>query len=121
MSRTGCISDQVQLTALEPGTVVEVATHSRTYRIECPRRGELLISGHSEFCPRPLSARVGSAGSQFIPNFIGIGMRLEAHCSNGVTFRTSPIIDIQVLAVGLYRGQYKIVDTRSSSRLTSAL
>ena len=76
MSRSGCISDQVLLTELEPGTVVEVATHTRTYRIDCRQRGELLFSGHPEFCPHPVSARIGSVGSQLIPDLIGVGMRL---------------------------------------------
>lgn len=120
MSRSGCISDQVQLTELESGTVVEVATHTRTYRIECRKGGELFISGHPEFCPEPVSARIGSAGSQFIPDLIGVGMRLEAQTANGVMFRTSPIADIRVYEVGLYRGQYRIVDT-GASRLTPTL
>jgi len=41
---------------LEPGSVVDVETRSRHYRIECLGGSAVRISGHPQFCPSPVSA-----------------------------------------------------------------
>ena len=41
---------------LEPGSVLDVETRSRHYRIECLGGSAVRISGHPQFCPSPVSA-----------------------------------------------------------------
>jgi hypothetical protein len=41
-----------------PGSVIDVYTDSRHYRIECMGGDAIRISGHPRFCPRPVEARL---------------------------------------------------------------
>ena len=43
---------------LEPGSVVEVETKSRHYRIECLGGNSVRISGHPQYCPEPVPAKL---------------------------------------------------------------
>ena len=43
---------------LEPGSVLDVETRSRHYRIECLGGDSVRISGHPEYCPQPVPARL---------------------------------------------------------------
>src|SRR5690242_16141635 len=43
---------------LEPGSVLDVETRSRHYRIECLGGDSVRISGHPQLCPEPVAARL---------------------------------------------------------------
>lgn len=94
------IEGGVFLDALPEGATLEMQTENRRYRILNRGRGQVLISGHPEFCPRPLRAFIhGSTwgGSMIKVGFIGRGMRLEFAPVNGVVITTSRIIDIRTV------------------------
>jgi len=47
----------VYLHDLDPGSVLDVETKSRRYKIKYLGGGDILISGHSSLCPSPVSAK----------------------------------------------------------------
>lgn len=56
------ISEGIAVTSLNPGSVLEVETKNRRYKIECVRGDQIRISGHPSICPTPTAARlVGSS------------------------------------------------------------
>jgi len=46
---------------LAPGTLVEVETKSRCYQIESIEGNRVLISGHPDYCPEPVTAWLGGS------------------------------------------------------------
>lgn len=94
------IEGGVFLDALPEGAMLELQTENRRYWILNRGRGQVLISGHPEFCPRPLHACIhGSTwgGSMLKVGFIGRGMRLEFAPRNGMVITTSRILDIRTV------------------------
>ncbi len=94
------IEGGVFLDSLSEGTTLELQTENRRYRILVRDRGHVLISGHPQFCPRPLRAYIhGSTwgGSMLKVGFIGRGMRLEFVPVNGRVITTSRIVDIRTV------------------------
>src|SRR6185295_9503403 len=70
----------VDCTNLASGSVVDVETKSRHYRIRCLGGTAIRVSGHPEYCPEPVSARLhGSVDKQGSLEFgvIGRGLRLR--------------------------------------------
>jgi hypothetical protein len=73
------------LAKLEEGSVLDLETESRHYRIEYLGGEQVRISGHPRLCPTPVMAQLeGSANDSgsIEPGFIGRGMHLM--------FRRSP-------------------------------
>jgi len=59
------ISEAVDLHQLSPGSLVDVETTSRRYRIEYVGGNTMRISGHPRFCPTPVVAELqGSVDSE---------------------------------------------------------
>ena len=50
--------DGVYLEELSPGEHLEIQTRSRCYHLFNQGDGEVLISGHPEYCPEPVPVRV---------------------------------------------------------------
>lgn len=48
--------EMVDCESLKPGSLVDVETKSRHYRIECLGGQRIRISGHPEYCPEPVPA-----------------------------------------------------------------
>jgi hypothetical protein len=48
--------EMVDCQNLTPGSLVDVETRTRHYKIECLGGNKILISGHPEYCPEPSSA-----------------------------------------------------------------
>ncbi len=44
--------------SLEPGSLIDVETTSRHYRIECLGGSAIRVSGHPQFCPTPVVAQL---------------------------------------------------------------
>ena len=95
------IEGGVDLYDVPPGTVLEVQTKNHIYTIVHKARGQVLISGHPEFCPSPVEVRIhGSTwgGSMIMNHYLGRGMHLEfAHPVHQVVI-TSRIVDIHAAA-----------------------
>jgi hypothetical protein len=91
----------VYLRDLPCGAEIEVLTRNRCYRIVKQTADEALISGHPEFCPRPVLVKLDGSnwgGSMLKQGFIGRGMRLEFRHPEFRTVTTSPIADIRQVA-----------------------
>jgi hypothetical protein len=48
----------VDLKNLRPGSLIDVETKTRHYRIECLGGDAIRISGHPDYCPEPVRAQV---------------------------------------------------------------
>ena len=55
-------AEYVNCAGLPPGSLLEVETRNRQYRIECLGGGAIRISGHPEYCPNPVPGRVLESG-----------------------------------------------------------
>ncbi len=94
------IEGGVSLADVPPGTVLEVETENRVYRIIHMESGESLISGHPQFCPDPVLVRIhGSTwgGSMLKELYIGRGMHLEFRHPGYQPITTSRILEIRHL------------------------
>ena len=70
----------LDISAIRPGSVVEVQTKNTIYTILQQVGGEILIWGHPQYCPEPV--RPTSLGSTYVTGvfrkgYLGLGMRLS--------------------------------------------
>jgi len=90
----------VDLKTLTAGSIIEVETKSRHYRIEYMEGDRIRISGHPQWCPSPTLARLcGSRRglNEFTQGYIGCGMRLVfERVGDAIPVTTSEITDIRV-------------------------
>jgi hypothetical protein len=89
----------VDLKNLIPGSLLDVETKSRHYRIECLGGNAVRISGHPEYCPDPVPAQVqGSIDKEGVLEFgmIGRGMRLIVFLNNQRPITTSKVVNIRL-------------------------
>jgi hypothetical protein len=83
--------------SLEPGSLIDVETTSRHYRIECLGGSSIRISGHPRFCPTPVVAHLeGSVTSEgtIEDGIIERGMRLVCLLEDQVPLTTSKILHV---------------------------
>ena len=84
---------------LARGAVVDVETKSRHYRIECLGGNAVRISGHPEYCPDPVPARLhGSVDSEgtLELGLIQRGMRLMFLLNEHRPITTSRVLHVRV-------------------------
>jgi len=90
------------LARLEEGSVLDLETERRHYRIEYLGGEQVRISGHPQLCPTPVMAQLkGSAHDWggFEPGFIGRGMHLIFRRSDDrAPVSTSKIAEIRLLS-----------------------
>jgi hypothetical protein len=55
-------AEYVNCAGLPPGSLLEVETMNRQYRIECLGGDAILISGHPNYCPQPVTGRIMRSG-----------------------------------------------------------
>jgi hypothetical protein len=93
------IEGGVSLKDLPPATVLQIQTMHHCYTAVLLGGNEAMISGHPEFCPRPVQVAItGSTwgGSMLKCQFVGRGMNLEFHHPEYPTpIVTSPIQEIR--------------------------
>jgi hypothetical protein len=92
------IEGGVYLDDLPPGAALDVQTQNRRYKIINRGDGNVLISGHPKFCPRPVLVRIQGSnwgGSMLKARFIGRGMHLEFRHPVFRTVMTSRIVEIR--------------------------
>ena len=83
--------------SLEPGSLIDVETTSRHYRIECLGGSTIRISGHPQFCPTPVVAQLqGSVTSDgtLDEGMIERGMRLAVLIEH-IPVTTSKVLSVQ--------------------------
>jgi hypothetical protein len=72
----------VFLKDLPPSTVLQIQTMHHCYTAVLLGGSDALISGHPEFCPRPVQVAIAGStwgGSMLKLQFVGRGMHLEFH------------------------------------------
>jgi hypothetical protein len=55
-------AEYINCAGLPPGSLLEVETKNRQYRIECLGGDAIRISGHPNYCPEPVSGRIMTSG-----------------------------------------------------------
>lgn len=73
------VLEGLDLRSLRPGSLIDVETESRSYRIECLGGDAIRISGHPLYCPQPVAAQLrGSLDEEGVldAGLIEPGMRL---------------------------------------------
>jgi len=81
------------------GSLIDVETKSRHYRIECLGGSSIRISGHPDYCPDPVPAKLeGSVTEQggFELGLIGRGMRLMFVLNERRPVTTSRVLHVHV-------------------------
>ena len=92
-------TELVDCTRLANGSVIDVETKTRHYRIECQGGSVINISGHPEYCPEPVAARLhGSVDNEGALEFglIGRGMRLRFLLNENRPVTTTRVVRIRV-------------------------
>ena len=84
---------------LIPGSLIDVETKHRHYQIECLGGSAIRISGHPEYCPDPVEARLeGSLGKEAGLEWgvIGRGKRMVFRLDKHHPVTTSRVLSIHV-------------------------
>jgi hypothetical protein len=92
-------AELVDCNSLAPGSRIEVETKSRHYQIEYLGGNAIRISGHQEFCPHPVAARLhGSLDQECVLEFglLGRGMRFSFLLNDDCPVTTTRVLRIHV-------------------------
>ena len=93
------IEGGVFLNDLPPSTVLHIQTMHHCYTAVLLGGSEALISGHPEFCPKPVQVAISGStwgGSMLKLQYVGRGMHLEfRHPEYPTPIITSPIQEIR--------------------------
>ena len=92
------IEGGVYLEDLQEGARLEMQTENNLYFLRIGKDGEAIISGHPDFCPKPVRVKIhGSSwgGSMLKVAYIGRGMHLEFRHPVHKIITTSPIVEIR--------------------------
>jgi hypothetical protein len=92
-------AELVNCASLAAGSVIDVETRSRHYRMECLGGNAISISGHPEYCPQPVPARLhGSVDKHGALEFgvISRGMHLRFLLHDRQPITTSRVVRIRV-------------------------
>ena len=103
-------AELIDCKSLVRGSLIDVETKSRHYRIECLGGNAIRISGHPEYCPDPVAAQLhGSVDKEGILELglIGRGMRLMFLLDERRPVTTSRVLRVHV-------DQPKVVQPKSS-------
>jgi hypothetical protein len=92
-------AELVDCSNLVRGSLIDVETKSRHYRIECLGGNAIRISGHPEYCPDPVPAQLhGSVNKEgeLELGLIGRGMRLMVFLNDRRPVTTSRVLHVRV-------------------------
>ncbi len=84
---------------LIPGSLIDVETKSRHYRIEYLGGNSIRVSGHPEFCPDPVMATLQGSldrDGTLETDFIACGMRMIILLGDAQPITTSRILHVRV-------------------------
>jgi len=85
--------------SLAPGSLIDVETKSRHYRIECLGGNAIRISGHPDYCPEPAPAHLhGSVDKEGVLELglIGRGRRMVFLLDQNRPVTTSRVLHVRV-------------------------
>jgi len=85
--------------SLKPGSLIDVETMSRHYRIECLGGSTIRISGHPQFCPTPVVAQLQGAVTgegALEEGMIERGMRLAFVIGDDFPLTTSKVLNMHL-------------------------
>jgi hypothetical protein len=92
-------ADPLDCKSLEPGSLIDVETTSRHYRIECLGGSAVRISGNPRICPTPVVAQLqGSVNRDgtLDDGMIEHGMRLAFLIGGHLHMTTSKVVSVQL-------------------------
>jgi hypothetical protein len=92
-------AEYVDLANLDRGVQIDVETRNRHYRIECLGGGDIMISGHPEFCPAPVAGHLqGSSDKAGVlePGLIGRGKYLCFLLDSQRPITTSRVVSLHL-------------------------
>jgi hypothetical protein len=92
-------TELVNCKGLVPGSLIDVETESRHYKIECLGGSMIRISGHPDLCPDPVPAQLqGSLNEEGVMEWglIGRGMRLRFLLNEFRPVTTSSVLHVHV-------------------------
>src|SRR6185436_12963855 len=92
-------AEVVDYKSLKRGSLIDVETRNRHYRIECLGGNAVRICGHPEYCPEPVQAHLrGSVDREgaLELGLIGRGMRLVFLLNERQPVTTSRVVRLQV-------------------------
>ena|ERR1700751_1811 len=96
---TTCDLGSVNLKSLTPGSLIEIETKSRHYRIEYPGGDTIRISGHPDHCPRPVQAQLKGSIKEHGVMELGLikrGMRIMFRLNEHLSITTSTVVSVHV-------------------------
>jgi hypothetical protein len=91
--------EMINCERLMPGSMIDVETKSRHYRIECLGGNSIRVSGHPDYCPEPVRASLqGSVDQEGVLELgsIGCGMRMIFLLDNSHPITTSRVMNVHV-------------------------
>jgi hypothetical protein len=102
MTENAELREGVSLSSLHAGSVIDLETKNRHYRLEYLGGDKAWISGHPRLCPRPVMVHVeGSIGRSMESGFIGQGMHLMfRRLEDARPVTTSEITSVRVIDKG---------------------
>ena len=93
------VPEGVNPASLRPGSLIDVETRSRHYRIECLGGTAIRISGHPEYCLTPAPAHLhGSIDSEGALEYglIERGMKMRFFLDGNRPVTTSRVVSVHV-------------------------
>src|SRR5579871_630064 len=92
-------TEMIDIKSLAPGSLIDVETKSRHYRIECLGGSSMRISGHPDYCPEPVPARLQGSfdkRGELEPGLIGRGKHLQFLLNDWRPVTTTRILHLHV-------------------------
>jgi|HubBroStandDraft_1064217.scaffolds.fasta_scaffold41955_3 hypothetical protein len=105
MTETAEHLNGLHLSELNRGSVIDLETKSRHYKIEYLGRGQVRVSGHPQWCPTPVLAQLQGSlrdSGTLEPDFVGCGMHLLFRRSDRIPVTTSEVTEIRLARAGLW-------------------
>ena len=85
--------------SLAPGSLIDVETKSRHYRIECLGGNSIRVSGHPDYCPDPVNASLQGSVDQdgyLETGSIACGMRMIFLLDDVHPITTSRVLHVRI-------------------------
>jgi hypothetical protein len=92
-------TERIDCKNLLRGSLIDVETKSRHYRIECLGGSAIRISGHPDYCPNPVPAQLHGSFTEegsFEQGLIGRGMRLMFLVNESRPVTTSRVLHVHL-------------------------
>jgi hypothetical protein len=92
-------AEMLDCRSLRPGSLIDVETKSRHYQIEYLGGNSIRVSGHPEYCPYPVLAKLqgalGQDGTLELGSIV-CGMKLSFVLANNHPVTTSRVVNVNI-------------------------